>query len=51
MVCRKVQFLDTLFLIDINDLNHAIKFCKVYHIADDNNLISFRKSVNKLNKF
>ena len=40
-----------LFLIYINDLNHAVKFCKVHHFADDNNLVHFNKSVNKLNKY
>ena len=40
-----------LFLIYINDLNHAIKFCKVHHFADDTNLLHFSKSVNKLNKY
>ena len=39
-----------LFLIYINDLNQAIKFCKVHHFADDNNLLHFNKSVVKLNK-
>ena len=39
-----------LFLIYINDLNHALKFCKVHHFADDTNLIHFSKSVNRLNK-
>ena len=39
-----------LFLIYINDLNNAIKFCKVHHFADDTNLLHFNKSVNKLNK-
>ena len=33
-------------LIYINDLNHAIKFCKVHHFADDTNLLHFSKSVN-----
>ena len=28
-----------LFLLYINDLNQAIKFCKVYHFADDTNLL------------
>ena len=28
-----------LFLLDINDLNPAIKFCKVHHFADDTNLL------------
>ena len=40
-----------LFLIYINDLNHAIKFCKVHHFADDTNLFDFIKSVNKHNKY
>ena len=40
-----------LFLIYINDLNQAIKFCKVHHFADDTNLLHFSKSVTKLNKY
>ena len=40
-----------LFLIEINHINHAIKFCKVHHFADDTNLVHFNKSVNKLNKY
>ena len=40
-----------LFLIYINELNLAIKFCKVRHFADDTNLLHFSKSVNKLNKY
>ena len=40
-----------LFLIYINDLNHAINFCKVHHFADDTNLVHFSKSANKLNKW
>ena len=40
-----------LFLININYLNHAIKFCKVYHFDDDTNLLHFSKSVNKLIKY
>ena len=39
-----------LFLIYINDLNQAIKFCKVHHFTDDTNLFHFNKSVAKLNK-
>ena len=39
-----------LFLIYINDLNKALKFCKVHHFADDTNLIHFSKSVYRLNK-
>ena len=40
-----------LFLIYINDLNQAIKFCKVHHFADDTNLLHFSKSMTKLNKY
>ena len=40
-----------LFLIYINDLNQAIKFCKVHHFADDTNLFHFSKSITKLNKY
>ena len=39
-----------LLLININELNQAIKFCKVYHFADDTSLHHFNKSVAKLNK-
>ena len=39
-----------LFLIYIDDLNQAFKFCKVHHFADDTNLIHFSKSVYRLNK-
>ena len=40
-----------LFLLYINDLNQAIKFCKVHHFADDTNLSYLGKSIKKLNKF
>ena len=40
-----------LFLVYINDLNHAIKFCKIHHFAEDKNLFHFSKPVNKLNKY
>ena len=39
-----------LFLIYINDLNQAVKFCNVHHFANDTNLLHFIKSVNRLNK-
>ena len=39
-----------LFLLYINHLNQAIKFCKVHHFADDTNLLCFSKSIKKLNK-
>ena len=40
-----------LFLIYINDLKQALKFCKVHYFADDTNLIHFSKSVYGLNKY
>ena len=40
-----------LFLIYVNDLNQAIKFCKVHHFADDTNLLYFSKSITKPNKY
>ena len=40
-----------LFLIYINDLNTAIKHCKVCHFAGDTNLLCFNNdSIKKLNK-
>ena len=39
-----------LFLLYINDLNQAIKFCKVHHFADDTNLLYLGKYINKRNK-
>ena len=39
-----------LFLLYINDLNQAIKFCKVHHFADDNNLLCLSNTIKKLNK-
>ena len=40
-----------LFLIYINELNHAIKFFKVRHLPDDTNPVHFSKSAKKLNKY
>ena len=40
-----------LFLLYINDLNLAIKHCKVHHFADDANLLYTDNSIKKLNKF
>ena len=34
-----------LFLSYINDLNQAIKFCKVHHFADDTNLLCLSNSI------
>ena len=39
-----------LFLIYINDLHEAIRYCKVHHFADDTNLFHTKKSVKNLNK-
>ena len=39
-----------LFLLYINDLNQAIKFCKAHHFADDTNLLCLSTSIKKLNK-
>ena len=39
-----------LFLLYVNDLNQAIKFCKVHHFADDTNLLCLSNSIKKLNK-
>ena len=39
-----------LFLIYINDLHFAVKYCKVHHFADDKNLLNFNNSIKKINK-
>ena len=39
-----------LFLIYINDLNTAIKHCKIHHFADDANFLHINDSIKKLNK-
>ena len=39
-----------LFLIYINDLNTAIKHCKVHHFVHDTNLLHTNDSIKKLNK-
>ena len=39
-----------LFLLYTNDLNQAIKFCKVHHFADDTNLLCLSNSIKKMNK-
>ena len=39
-----------LFLQYINDLDQAIKFCRVHHFADDTNFFCLSKSIKKLNK-
>ena len=38
-----------LFLLHINDLNLAIKYCKVHHFADDTNLLYTNNCIKKLN--
>ena len=39
-----------LFIIYINDLHKAIRYCKVHHFTDDTNLFHTNKSVKNLNK-
>ena len=39
-----------LFLIYINDLHNAIKYSKVYHFADDTNLLNISKSPKQMQK-
>ena len=39
-----------LFLLYLNDLNQAMKFCKVHHFADDTNLLCLSNSIKKLSK-
>ena len=39
-----------LFLIYINDLHNAIKYSKIYHFADDTNLLNITKSLRKMQK-
>ena len=38
------------FLIYINDLHVAIKYCKVHYFANDTNLLIINKSLKRLNK-
>ena len=40
-----------LFLIYINDLNKAIKFCTTHHFADDTNLLYVDNSMKKIQKY
>ena len=39
-----------LFILYINDLNPAIKSCKVHHFSGDTNLLCLSNSIKKLNK-
>ena len=39
-----------LFLIYINDINCAIRYCSVHHFADDTNLLNYNNSVKRMNK-
>ena len=39
------------FLIYTNDLNQAIKLCKVHHFTDNRALLHFTKSITKFNKY
>ena len=40
-----------LFLIYINDLNNAIKYCRVQHIADNTNLLISSTSPKQIQKY
>ena len=42
--------LGLLLFLYVNDLNQAIKFCKVHHFADDTNLLCMSNCIKKLNK-
>ena len=39
-----------LFLIYVNNLNYAIRYCSVHHFADDTNLLNYNNSVKRMNK-
>ena len=39
-----------LILLYINDLNQAIRFCKVYHFADETNVLCLSNFIKRLNK-
>ena len=39
-----------LFLLYINELNQAIKFCTLHHFSDDTNLLYLGTSIKKLKK-
>ena len=39
-----------LFLLYMKELNQAIKFCKIHHIADDSNVLCMSNSIKTLNK-
>ena len=47
---HKAVFGPLLFTININDLNIAIKQCKIHHSADDTNLLHINDSIKKLSK-
>ena len=40
-----------LYLLYINDLNQAMKFCKVHRFADNTNLLHSNKSITKLDRY
>ena len=42
--------LGPLFFLYINDLNQAIKFCKVHHFAEHTSILRQSNSIKKLNK-
>ena len=49
MAYRNFQFLGQFFLFFLmytNDLDHAIKFCKAHHFADDTDVILVNQQTN-----
>ena len=50
MVSLRAQFWPLLFLIYINDLHLAIKNSKVFHFADDTNLLNINNSPKQMQK-
>ena len=49
-VCQSSAIGSLRFLLYINNLNQAIKFCKVHLFADNTNLLYLGRSIKKLNK-
>ena len=51
LLFHKALFLDhCYFLFTSNDLNTAVKHCKVHHSADDSDLLHINDSIKKFKK-
>ena len=48
--CPQGSILGPLFLIYITNLNCAIRYCSIHHLADDTNLLHCNNSVKRMNK-